>query len=134
MMTTTSSRALIRSLFALIASRYRLLARFLCGLFPIFFEVANPIRPFPGRNAALASSPAERPPSLNTASNRFLLGPRFMAIPLVGDARAAFQAATLDNVLTVGGAHSHTEPVGLALLAVVGLVSPLHESSGPLKR
>ncbi len=62
------------------------------------------------------------------------LGAANYEVESVSDARAAFVAAPLDNVLTVGSAHSNTKAVGLAFFAVIGLKSPLHESSGPLKR
>ena len=105
-------------------SRKRLFALLRCGAFPIFLEVAMPIKPVPGKAVNRQNLPAARLPSLKISSNLVLLG------PLMGQSGAAPQPPPLDYVLAVCRAHAHPESMGLFLVSVVGLIGAFRHLFG----
>ena len=106
------------------ASLNRRFTRFRRGLFPIERLVVNPTRPSPGNACTRVSVPTSRAPLAKISSNR--LGER----PLIALARrqsvASLHTASLQSVLPVSCAHPNTKTVRLELMAVIGLVSSLH--------
>ena len=108
-------------------SRIRLLTQLRRAWHPIFFDVAIPIRPSPRSALNLKLRVETRFPFLKTASNWFFVSP-FLGRNLV----SALCSASLERVLAVGRAHADAEPVGLAPVAVIGLVSPFHRSKSSL--
>jgi len=108
-------------------SRMRLLTQFLRAWHPIFLEDEIPSLPSP-RSATMRKLAVDtRFPDLKMDSNFDLLS------PLLGrDLVATLRSASLQSVLAIGGAHADAEPVGLAPVAVIGLVGPFHRSKSSL--